>query len=49
MRRPTEDLEATVGNETSHLLCIAANAERLITSIERARRAEFEDRDLVDL
>ncbi|MFN3708487.1 type II toxin-antitoxin system Phd/YefM family antitoxin [Microcella sp.] len=34
--------------ETAHLLRNPANAERLLASIERARRGEFEQYDLVD-
>ena len=34
--------------ETAHLLRNPANAERLLASIERARRGEFEQHDLVD-
>jgi antitoxin YefM len=34
--------------ETAYLLRNAANAERLLESIERARRGEFEKHDLLD-
>ncbi|MGA1835912.1 type II toxin-antitoxin system prevent-host-death family antitoxin [Herbiconiux sp. 11R-BC] len=34
--------------ETAHLLRNPANAERLLESIERARRGEFEHHDLLD-
>ncbi|UAJ78954.1 type II toxin-antitoxin system prevent-host-death family antitoxin [Leifsonia sp. ZF2019] len=34
--------------ETAHLLRNAPNAERLLESIERARRGEFEQHDLLD-
>lgn len=34
--------------ETAHLLRNPANAERLLTAIERARRGEFEQHDLLD-
>ncbi len=34
--------------ETAYLLRNAANAERLLKSIERARRGEFEKHDLSD-
>jgi antitoxin YefM len=33
--------------ETAYLLRNPANAERLLTAIERARRGEFERRDLI--
>ncbi len=34
--------------ETAYLLRNPANAERLLSAIERARRGEFEQRDLLD-
>jgi len=34
--------------ETAYLLRNAANAERLLEAIERARRGEFEQHDLLD-
>jgi antitoxin YefM len=34
--------------ETAYLLRNPANAERLLASIERARRGEFEQHDLLD-
>lgn len=34
--------------ETAYLLRNPANAERLLAAIERARRGEFEQRDLLD-
>ena len=34
--------------ETAHLLRSPANAERLLAAIERVRRGEFEQHDLVD-
>ena len=34
--------------ETAYLLRSPANAERLLTAIERARRGEFEQHDLFD-
>lgn len=34
--------------ETAYLLRNPANAERLLTAIERARRGEFEQHDLLD-
>ncbi len=34
--------------ETAYLLRNAANAERLLESIDRARRGEFEKHDLLD-
>lgn len=34
--------------ETAHLLRNPANAERLLEAIERARRGEFEQHDLLD-
>lgn len=40
-----EDYDALT--ETAHLLRNPANAERLLESIERARRGEFEQHDLV--
>ncbi|WP_104190466.1 type II toxin-antitoxin system Phd/YefM family antitoxin [Cryobacterium sp. Y82] len=41
-----EDYDAMT--ETAYLLRNPANAERLLTAIERARRGEFEQRDLFD-
>ncbi len=35
--------------ETAYLLRNAANAERLLAAIERARRGEFEQLDLLDV
>lgn len=34
--------------ETAYLLRSPANAERLLSALERARRGEFESHDLVD-
>ncbi|MDX2375203.1 type II toxin-antitoxin system prevent-host-death family antitoxin [Microbacterium sp. LRZ72] len=34
--------------ETAHLLRSPANAERLLVAMERARRGEFEQHDLID-
>ena len=34
--------------DTAHLLHHPANAERLLAAIERARRGEFEQHDLLD-
>ena len=34
--------------ETAYLLRNAANAERLLEAVERARRGEFEQHDLLD-
>jgi antitoxin YefM len=34
--------------ETAYLLQNAANAERLLEAVERARRGEFEQHDLLD-
>ena len=48
MRSSTEESEATVPDETSSLLSSPANAERLLAAIERARRGDFEQHDLVD-
>ena len=41
-----EDYDAMT--ETAYLLRSPANAERLLTAIERARRGEFEQHDLFD-
>lgn len=41
-----EDFDAIT--ETAHLLRNPANAERLLDSIERARRGEFEHHKLLD-
>lgn len=41
-----EDYDAIT--ETAYLLRNPANAERLLASIERARRGEFEQHDLLD-
>ena len=41
-----EDYDALT--ETAYLLRNPANAERLLTAIERARRGEFEQHDLLD-
>lgn len=41
-----EDFDAIT--ETAHLLRNPANAERLLDSIERARRGEFEHHELLD-
>ncbi|GGE94144.1 type II toxin-antitoxin system Phd/YefM family antitoxin [Mycetocola zhadangensis] len=41
-----EDFDAMT--ETAHLLRNPANAERLVEAIERARRGEFEQHDLLD-
>jgi antitoxin YefM len=42
-----DDYDAMI--ETAHLLRNPANAERLLEAIERARRGEFQQHDLLDV
>ncbi len=49
MRSQTDKADEIGLTETAYLLSNPADAERLLASIERARRGEFHKRELIDL